>query len=523
MSGLECSEVSMKNIDLGDRIDAEYFTHTYLHIESLLSQKETVPLKKLGSLVASAFYPAATQLYDSGEVPFVRCVDSISFPAITHVQENSFERIPESFISENKGINKIKQNDIVITKVGTPCFSSIVKDYDEVALSRTVLGLTDIQKVIPEYLLVFLRSQYGFLQLFRMRELTIQYQLTLDRVGKINVLLPSSEFQSNIKSVFEEYLFLMKQSVKQYHEADNLLLSTLALDDFTPSKENTSVKTFSQITASERLDAEYYQPKYDDIERKLIDYDPNIKTLAEVALYIFTGEYSEDYCGMDENKDLRYYIRGTDINGGKVEKDISHCVNPKGFTKFVTTGDIVTGRVGTIGNFGVIDKTLDSAVYSDNILCFHLPDTYLPEAYAVYFNSPMIQQLIIRLARGSVQQRLNQETLREVLVPFIKSDTQQEIAEKVRHSFALREQSKALLKVATRAVEIAIEQDETAGMKYLQEAQQAKDEKLRHPSWGDFYASESRQEKEAILQKIFNGALTPKETELFFPKDGEDK
>lgn len=43
------------------------------------------------------------------------------------------------------------------------------------------------------------------------------------------------------------------------------------------------------------------------------------------------------------------------------------------------------------------------------------------------------------------------------------------------------------------------------------------------PSWGDFYAAEGRQEKEAILRGIFNGSLTSEEIELFFPKDGKNK
>lgn len=42
-----------------------------------------------------------------------------------------------------------------------------------------------------------------------------------------------------------------------------------------------------------------------------------------------------------------------------------------------------------------------------------------------------------------------------------------------------------------------------------------------HPSWGAFYAAEGRQEKEAILRKIFKGTLTPEEMEQFFPKDGD--
>ena len=39
----------------------------------------------------------------------------------------------------------------------------------------------------------------------------------------------------------------------------------------------------------------------------------------------------------------------------------------------------------------------------------------------------------------------------------------------------------------------------------------------------DSFDAEGRQEKEAILQKMFKGTLTPEEIELFFPKDGKNE
>lgn len=45
--------------------------------------------------------------------------------------------------------------------------------------------------------------------------------------------------------------------------------------------------------------------------------------------------------------------------------------------------------------------------------------------------------------------------------------------------------------------------------------------KAGRPTWSDFYAAESMQKKEAILQQIFKGTLTPEEMEQFFPKDDD--
>ena len=201
----------------------------------------------------------------------------------------------------------------------------------------------------------------------------------------------------------------------------------------------------------------------------MYQYDPNIKPLGAIAEYIFTGEYAEEYFEKGAFPHLQNFIRGTDISDGYVEVDNSICIDPAGFSKFVSSGDILTGRVGTIGRFGVVDENLSGALCSDNILCFRLPETYMPNVYALYFNNPIIKSLITRLARGSVQQRLNQETLREALVPYINKSVQKLIDKKVTLSFELREKSEWLLEIAIKAVEMAVEQGETVAVAWLKD------------------------------------------------------
>ena len=104
MDGLECSEIMFSQIDLGDRFDSDYYTKNYLHISAQLAKVLTKKLGKLSTTVASAFYPAATQLYSEGDTAFARCVDCVSYPIITNDQDSKFEKIPYVFGKENKGI-----------------------------------------------------------------------------------------------------------------------------------------------------------------------------------------------------------------------------------------------------------------------------------------------------------------------------------------------------------------------------------------------------------------------------------
>lgn len=258
---MQYSVIKSSKIDLGDRIDAEYFEPAYLKDETILKGVNAEPLSKYAKLVSSAFYPSATGYYQNGEMPFIRCVDCIDFPAITGLQNKTFERLPCYFIEKNKTIKKIKDGDIVITKVGSPCFASIIYGLSEVALSRTVLGAYKIRNIDAFYLIVFLRTKYGFNQLIRERELTIQYQLTLERVGRILIYKPTNNFQKIIHQLFIKSQDLYINGVELYKKAERFLLSELGLSDWKPKHELSFVKNFSDTQQTERIDAEYFSAK----------------------------------------------------------------------------------------------------------------------------------------------------------------------------------------------------------------------------------------------------------------------
>ena len=67
-------------------------------------------------------------------------------------------------------------------------------------------------------------------------------------------------------------------------------------------------------------------------------------------------------------------------------------------------------------------------------------------------------ELIDRLVRGSVQPRLNQETLKDLIIPKIAQAKQTQIADLLKQSFLLRKLSSELLETAKAKVETAIEQ-----------------------------------------------------------------
>ena len=92
------------------------------------------------------------------------------------------------------------------------------------------------------------------------------------------------------------------------------------------------------------------------------------------------------------------------------------------------------------------------------------------DPYYVSFvmNSLIGRMQIDKLSAGSAQAELYPKDIAQFIIPFIDKAIQKNIREKIISSLTLKKQSATLLEVAKRAVEIAIEQDEAAGMAYLE-------------------------------------------------------
>ncbi len=454
LKGLEISIVKYSEIDFGDRIDSEYFSKTNIFINEKLNNANSKELRFLGEFVASAFYPAATQLYSVGDIPFVRCVDCINFPFITKEQNDTFEKIPLSFANENTGVNLIHKNDIVVTKVGSPCFASLIFEHETVALSRTVLGIKNIKNVNPFYLLVFLRCKYGFLQLLRARELTIQYQLTLERVRNILIFLPNENFQSQIERMVKDAHSCLSQSKSLYSQAEDLLLRELRLKDWQPDNSAVNIKNLKEsFLRTGRLDSEYYLPRYEDYVRLVEQY---------------RGGYGEfrAVCAIDEvnympstNAEYKYIELGNIGNYGEITgctvaagKDL-----PSRARRLVRENDVILSSVeGSLQSCALVTSEYENAVCSTGFYVVR-SDVMNPETLLMLFKSEPMQSLFKRNCTGTILTAISHNELQKIVVPKIRTEVQSKIAKNVRKSISLRNEAKSLFENAKQKVEDSIE------------------------------------------------------------------
>ena len=470
LQDLEITVLPFSQINLGDRADPEFYSKENLAIEHSLRNHHAQPIGNYCTLVASAFYPAATDLYESGDVPFARCVDCINHPFISKLQDDSFERIPRWFMEQSGQIQRVGAGDIILTKVGTPCYASVVHDYGEIALSRTVLGLVNIKGVNPYYLTAFLRSRFGFNQLMRQRELTIQYQLTLERVRAVLVYQASDKLQKSVEAIMLRYIAELVRASETTKQAEQSLLRALGIENWQPQEPLSYTRKASEAFAAGRLDAEHYQPKYDDMLRQIRTKGVDLIPLGELILPVKNGFDWRDF--VDEGTP---YIRVGDIsqcriNMGSAEKVSLTAANVKKDI-VLRVGDVLFTRKGSFGNAAPVREGDEHAIISSEIMLVRRKAEHekelLPEYLALFFNSIAGNLQAEKWAHGAAFYSVSQDDLNRFLIPMISGDKQGKVGQLLETSEMARRQAVELLNRAKRAVELAIEEDESAAIEFI--------------------------------------------------------
>lgn len=465
MDGLECSVICLSQLTELGRLDAEYFSKENIHIESRLSYLHSSTIGNIATVVASAFYPAATQLYSIGDTPFIRCVDCISFPVITSSQEERFEKIPLSFALEQNGIHLLQKGDIVITKVGTPCFASVVDDYETVALSRTVLGLKNINNDInPYYLMVFLRSKYGFEQLMRQRELTIQYQLTLDRVKSIRIYLASDRLQEDISEIVKKSISYVKLANERYGDAEQLMLQEMSISIPVLATDNISIKSFSEsFERTGRLDAEYYQPKYDAYKQHVLNYVGGYTTPGKEFELIKTK------CTRELDEYPYVEIGDIDINTGSSNYNIVATEDLPANAKIMTkSGDLLISTVRPYRG-AVSILTHNDLLVSGAFTVLREKGTYPAQTLQVLFRTSLYKDWFLKFDVGTSYPVIKDDDVLNIPIPVFRDSVHYQIKRFIQKSQLLLKKSKLFLEAAKQAVEMAIEKNEESAIKWLNE------------------------------------------------------
>lgn len=460
LEGLEVSVIKLSEVNFQSeaiRIDAEYFLKEYLKSNLLLNKlksEKILTYSKVSDGDHSAFPDNQNE-----EVRYLQAKDIKNHFVINEspvfISKDYFNKNNRSHITEENVILSIMGSvgDIAITPKGfTPSLAN-----------RAIAIIKDIKQINPYYLFAYLSSKFGQLQIDRQKNGGVQERINLDVLGKIKIPTLSNNFQTKIEETVKLAHNKQQHSKTLYTEAETILLQELGLANWQPTIKNNNTKTLKEsFLQTGRIDAEYYQPKYDEIELRIKNYELGFDTVSNLCNVKIQNVVPKD--------ELEYnYIELSDIGSNG---NVTGCtVNigkelPTRARRLVAENDLIVSSIeGSLSSCAIISKEFENAFCSTGFYVLNSKKIN-SETLLLLFKTVIIE-LMKKGCSGTILTGINNEEFFKIPLPIINPKTQTLISQKIQESFALQAQSKQLLEAAKLAVEIAIEQGEEEAMGYL--------------------------------------------------------
>ena len=468
MDGLEVTEVPLSMLERTWRIDSMFYSKSNRKILDVLSAHKLLSIDPCLQ-VSDGNHMSISDHFTQDGIPYYRGGDIYNFFI---EQARTPYCIPEEVYNwSTLKRSHLKKGDILVSIVGAIIGNVALVMTDDKATCSCKLAILRSNGILSEFVAIYLKTKYGQNQIQKFRRGGGQTGLILDDFSQIFIPDLSKDFQIIIKHQVLSAYNLASGSVDSYSQAENYLLSELGMGNIALPTKAVAIKSFvGSFVESGRLDAEYYQPKYDKLFDVLAKFQT--KPLGGKLGIVDIKKSIEPGSSLYQSEGIPF-IRVSDVIKFGISEPEIHLpmdVVPNVLDLYPQKDTILFSKDGSVGIAYKIEH--DSQLITSGAL-LHLTvrnkAEVLPSYLTLVLNSIVVQLQAERDSSGAIIQHWKPSEVEKVVIPVLDMDIQREISSKVQESFALRQQSEQLLENAKRAVEIAIEYDEEKAMEWLKD------------------------------------------------------
>ncbi|EAL3826475.1 restriction endonuclease subunit S [Campylobacter coli] len=454
ISVLKLSEVQKDNES--KRIDSEFFKKEYF------DAMETMQLNQVEYLGDNMKFNSRYSQPKYDETSKIKVINS------QYIRNEYID-----YENAKSGYGKIVPKESVLinaTGVGTlgRVFINIL-DFDfSIDSHINVIVVKNKTYLNPYFLAIFLQSYYGQIQIIRYYSGTSgQIEIYPRDFNYFKIPIFPMEFQLEIQNLVKDSHKALEESKELYKKAEETLYLELGLDPKNPlqslldsktniptNSPNISIRTLKEsFLKTGRLDSEYYQSKYEDIEKFIKSYPNGYDSFSNII-------NNKDTNFTPKNNENYSYIELANIgNNGNISEPISDLGKnlPTRARRIVSKGDVIISSIeGSLSSCALITQEFDKHLVSTGF--FVLNSKLLNgETLLVMFKSQIFQEYLKKFPSGTILCAINKEELSKILIPKIDPTTQEKIAKYIQESFNLRKKSKQLLDNAKNKVEEQIQ------------------------------------------------------------------
>ncbi len=484
----------LQKSELGKRFDPFFYVPELLELERKVLAKKPKKLRDYVVSVSSGATPKTTEteLYYAEKengIPFLR-VQNLSPTGVLEFDDCKY--INHETHNGMLKRSQVSTGDLLvkITGVGRMAIASVAPEGFIGNINQHVCVIKTRSKEISETLAAFLNSDIG--EKLASRRSAGGTRPALDYPALLSIpIIEDKRILQITNKVTEQKQKNQAEAEKLLSSIDNYLLKELGItlpketyyaqpEDFNNivsepkdeygnyrfikekfelnqqsklvQKGRIFIANLSEVTGS-RLDPDYHNFYYNSFYKNLTNGNFGAMKLKNMITKIYTGKGLYDY--------LQNGIPYLNVNNIKkyevVFENVNYVDGVHQYENIISKNQIITGRVGTIGNFAKYEKEFN-ALISDNVFALTLNKAILNIDYANYFLNSILSFIQLkRNSRGAVQEVISTNVLNQLQIPVPPLDKQKEIADHItdirQKAQELKDKTKELLKKANEEIE----------------------------------------------------------------------
>ena len=461
LKGLEITEIRLSELwteNPTGRFDSEYFQKFFLENITTI-EKFPSGWMRLGDAI-SELTGGATPLgadYPESGVRFLR---------VQNVMQNFIDDSDLAFISPGDDSalsrSRLKTDDVLLTITGVSYGKAAVVTPEFVGSNINQHSVRiELQPGTfePFFVSTFLNSNPGKLQSDQNITGVTRPALDYDSIRRFRIPRVSAALQTAIARLVRDGQQQFARAKQTLTEAEEVLLAALGLGNWQPPEPLSYTRRASEAFAAGRLDSHYFAPRVAELLARLGKDGRTVRDVApprqEKFAAVGTGNFQ--------------YIEISDVrnDGTATSETLPIREAPSRATSYVRAGDVLTSTVRPNRRLSaLILPEQDGCVASSGFVVL-TPQAVPAEVLLTYLRLPLFCELMDLHTSASLYPAISDKDLLALPFPTIPAKASNTIVAAVRSAHTARQRAHELLAAAQRAVEIAIEDSETAALAYL--------------------------------------------------------
>ena len=259
------SIVSYAHLARSKRTDAEYYQPKYLALNELYKRGRWLPIRKH---LAACDYGISIKMNTEGDGYPIFRMDNLE-NGFAFDDEMKYAPITEATFN----VFRLEPDDILFNRVNSEEFvgrTGIFKLPGDYVFASYLIRARTMESLSPDVLNLFLNCKYGVLSIKRLSRRAVN-QANVNAQELQSILIPqfSDAFQRTLAQLSNQAWSLHAQSKDKYSRVEQTLLRDIGIEMWRPKHQLTYVRRSNEAMRAQRFDAEYFQPKFQEMFAKI--------------------------------------------------------------------------------------------------------------------------------------------------------------------------------------------------------------------------------------------------------------